>query len=151
MFKIFWVSEKDEDVKPKEEEDDGELKVEVEEEEWPKEEEVGQVAMDVLETDNELMLISPIAWVELEDVDLSLNKTVLTVKGFRNKPKEFSSDWVRVRNTECYWWKFVRNVILPENLALNKIGAIMENNMLIITIPKVKYDTKNIKINKLED
>jgi HSP20 family molecular chaperone IbpA len=41
-------------------------------------------------------------------------------------------------------------VILPENLALNKIKAYMQNNLLVITIPKLKFDSKAIKINKME-
>jgi HSP20 family molecular chaperone IbpA len=44
----------------------------------------------------------------------------------------------------------VRNIILPENLALNKIKAIMEDNMLIIKIPKLKFNSKSIKIDRIE-
>jgi HSP20 family molecular chaperone IbpA len=59
-------------------------------------------------------------------------------------------DDIIVRNSECFWGKFVRNIILPENLALNKIKAYMQNNLLVISIPKLKFDTKAIKINKVE-
>lgn len=143
MFKIFWVWN--------DEERDGDLNVEViHSDEEILDEEVGQVALDVLEWEDNVFIIAPIAWVEYEDIDLSINKTVLTIKWHRDKPPEYSFEWINIRNSECFWWKFIRNIILPENLALNKIKAYMQNNLLVINIPKLKFDTKNIKINKVE-
>jgi len=51
---------------------------------------------------------------------------------------------------ECFYGPFSRSVILPENLAFNKIHADMENNLLRIDIPKLILGEKTIKINKLE-
>lgn len=146
MFKIFWVSD-DHDEHSKDH-------LEVETHHWHEEEheeEVWQVALDILETHDCVYIVAPIAWVKLEEIDLSINKTVLTIKGSREKPHEYDIDWVNIRNTECFWWKFVRNIILPENLSFNNIKAYMEDNLLIITIPKLKFDTKNIKINRIEN
>lgn len=143
MFKIFWVWWNDEHH------DD--LKVEVvHSDEETLDEEVGQVALDVLESDDNVYIVAPIAGVEYEDIDLSINKTVLTIKWSRHTPVEYDIDGINIRNSECFWWKFIRNIILPENLALNKIKAYMQNNLLVINIPKLKFDTKNIKINKME-
>ena len=94
--------------------------------------------------------IAPIAWIEYEDIDLSINKTVLTIKWYREKPEEYLLDETVIRNSECFWWKFSRNVILPENLALNKIKAYMHNNLLVVNIPKLKFDSKNIRIDRIE-
>ena len=143
MFKLFWVSS-EQNTAP-------DLEVEVlESKEEIIDEEVWQVALDVLETENEIFIVAPIAWVEQDQIDLSINKTILTLKGTREKTQEYSFEWVTLRNSECFWGKFVRNVILPENLALNKIKAYMQNNLLVITIPKLKFDSKSIKINKME-
>lgn len=145
MFKIFWVGNDDDHHHH----DD--LKVEVvHSDEETLNDEVWQVALDVLESEDSVFIIAPIAGVEYEEIDLSINKTVLTIKGSRQKPSEYEIDEVVIRNSECFWWKFIRNVILPENLALNKIKAYMQNNLLVISIPKLKFDTKNIKINKME-
>lgn len=145
MFKLFWVGHDDEH------EHHEELDVEVlHSDEETLDDEVGQVALDVLETPDHVFIVAPIAWVEYEDIDLSINKTVLTIKGSREKPSEYHIDEVNIRNSECFWGKFIRNIILPENLALNKIKAYMQNNLLVISIPKLKFDTKNIKINKME-
>lgn len=143
MFKIFWVWWNDEHH------DD--LKVEVvHSDEEILDEEVGQVALDVLESDDNVYIVAPIAGVEYEDIDLSINKTVLTIKWSRHTSAEYDIEGINIRNSECFWWKFIRNIILPENLALNKIKAYMQNNLLVINIPKLKFDTKNIKINKME-
>lgn len=143
MFKIFWVSS-EQNTSP-----DLELEV-IESKEEIIDEEVGQVALDVLESEDEIFIVAPIAWVEQEQIDLSINKTILTIKWTREKTWEYFMDDIIVRNSECFWGKFVRNIILPENLALNKIKAYMQNNLLVISIPKLKFDTKAIKINKVE-
>lgn len=147
MFKLFWVWE--DDAKEVVEHD---FDIDVIEDESNDfiEDEIGQIALDILETDREILLIAPIAWIEYEDIDLSINKTVLTIKGYREKPEEYLNPETIIRNSECFWGKFSRNIILPENLALNKIKAYMHNNLLVVNIPKLKFDTKNIKIDKIE-
>ncbi|MGE4444297.1 MAG: Hsp20/alpha crystallin family protein [Candidatus Altimarinota bacterium] len=143
MFKLFGVAS-EQNTSP-------DLEVEVlESKEEIIDEEVGQVALDVLEAEDEIYIVAPIAGVEQDQIDLSINKTILTLKGTREKTPEYSFEGITIRNSECFWGKFVRNVILPENLALNKIKAYMQNNLLVITIPKLKFDSKAIKINKME-
>lgn len=145
MFKIFWVWEHEEEHLKED------IDIEhIDSEEEALDEEVGQVALDILETWDDIYIVAPIAWVIYEEIDLSINKTVLTIKWSREKPNEYYIDWVNLRNSECFWGKFIRNVILPENLAFNKIKAYMQNNLLVIQIPKLRFDSKNIKINKVE-
>lgn len=147
MFKLFWVWEEDSKEIV---EHDFDIDVVEDENNDFIEDEIGQIALDILENDREILLIAPIAWIEYEDIDLSINKTVLTIKWYREKPEEYLNSETIIRNSECFWWKFSRNIILPENLALNKIKAYMHNNLLVVNIPKLKFDTKNIKIDKIE-
>lgn len=143
MFKLFWVWGQPESIPS--------LQTEIiDNDEEISDEDVGQVALDVLESENEVYIITPIAWVEKEDIHVGLNKTILTIKWTRKQPEPYKYQDIVLRNSECFWWRFVRNIILPENLALNKIKADMENNMLILTIPKMRFDSKTIKINKIE-
>mgnify|MGYP003963050275 FL=1 len=139
MFKLFWVSNDEEVVELDEEIN---MNDELEDEVW-------QVAVDILETPYELIILAPIAWIELEDVDLSFNKSVLSIKWYRTKPEIYSSD-ITVRNNECFWWKFVRNIIMPENLDFDNIKASLENNLLIVTIQKLQFSSKSIKIDRVE-
>jgi len=43
-------------------------------------EEVGQVALDVLESSENVFIIAPVSGVEYEDIDVSIHKTILTIK-----------------------------------------------------------------------
>ena len=139
MFKLFWVTKEEEPIEL--DEDINEVN-ELDENVW-------QVAIDILETPYELIILAPIAGIELEDIDLSINKWVLVIKWDRPKPEIYSDD-ITVRNTECFWWKFVRNVILPENLDFDSIKASLENNLLIVTIQKLQFTSQSIKIDRVE-
>jgi len=115
------------------------------------EEEIGQIALDILDNGDQLFIVAPIAGVELDDIDVYLNKSTLTLRGNRTKPEELYNEMTSIKNSECFWGKFVRNIILPENLDFSQIKAVMENNLLIISIPKIRFNSQNIKINKIED
>ncbi len=138
MMNIFWVWKND--VKT--------LNVDVDESVLEEEEE-GQIALDIIESPTEIIIFAPIAGVALEDIDLTLNKSVLTIKWERDKPSEYFDEENKVRNLECYWGKFVRNIILPENLDFDLIKAVMENNLLRVSIPKLHISSQNIKINRV--
>ncbi len=140
MFKIFWVWEGDNIS-------NNPLNIETNS---TKEENIWQIALDIIENEEWVNIIAPIAWINLEEIDLFLNKNVLTIRWKRNKPWNIYSEGTVLRNSECFWWKFVRNIILPENLDFKKIKATMENNLLLINIPKQVLDSQNIKINKID-
>ena len=145
MFKLFWVWKEEEQF------DDEELDVEViDSDEVDEKPDIGQVALDVLDWEDYIYVIAPIAWVVYEDIDLSINKTVLTIKWTRQKPEEYFLDSIKVRNEECFWGKFSRNIILPENLDFDRIRAYMQNNLLVVSLPKLKYNVKSVRINKVE-
>lgn len=137
-MKFFWAGEQ---------EHLQELDEEVEfQEELP--EESGQLALDIIENEDAIMVISPIAGIDLHDIDVSYDKWVLVIQGTRKKPEMYFGD-VLVRNSECYWGKFSRNIILPDNLNADSIDATMENNLLMIRIEKNQYEPKShIKINR---
>lgn len=137
MFKLFWVSNDENDTELLEEID---LVEDSSEEIW-------QVAVDILETPYEIIVMAPIAWIELEDIDLSFTDNILKISWFRSKPDIYSDD-ITIRNSECFWGKFVRNIILPENLDFDSIKASLENNLLIVTIPKLQFKSQSIKINR---
>jgi HSP20 family protein len=139
MFKLFWVSKNDEKIELDEEIDEiNEL-----------DENVWQVAVDILETPYEIIILAPIAWIDLDDIDLSINKGILKIKWYRAKPEIYADDII-IRNNECFWWDFIRNIILPENLDFDSIKASLENNLLIVTISKLKFASQSIKIDRIE-
>ncbi len=139
MFKLFWVTWWDED-------DDIDILDDAINE---SETDVWQISLDIIEKKDFIIIIAPIAWVKLQNIDLSVNKNVLVISWNREKPINYY-EWNIIRNSECFWWDFNRNIILPENMDFDNIKAVMEDSILVINIPKINLDSKTIKINKIE-
>ncbi len=139
MFNIFNVSEKKEKDNISVEINEGDIL----------EENVWQVALDIIENEDFILIVAPLAWVDIENVDISISKNILTISWERIKPT-FYDEEAKILVKECFFGPYSRSVILPENLAFNKIHATMENNLLLVEIPKLKFDSKTIKIDKLE-
>lgn len=149
MFKLFWEEEKELWSVQRQEELLQDGYQEDEEETWEGEEEVWQIALDVLENHESVYILAPVAWIELSGIDISVHETTLILSGVRNKPKEFYASGMKVQNQECFWGKFLRKIILPDNMDFSQIEAVMENNLLVIHIPKIRFDSKTIKINRV--
>jgi HSP20 family protein len=85
--------------------------------------------------------------VEKEDVDISVDKNILTVSGKRETKEEIKKDdYYRI---ESAYGTFSRSFTLPENVDVDKIKATNEDGVLEIVIPKqevVKDTTKKIEI-----
>jgi HSP20 family molecular chaperone IbpA len=111
-------------------------------EKWPEPE--GQLAIDVYQTETELVIQSAIAGVKPEDLDISMERDVLTVKGNRQKPFEENGDYF---TQECYWGPFSREVILPVEIDPDRVEAAMKDGILTIRIPKLLREKKrSIKV-----
>ena len=162
MFKLFWEEEDEtrREFTVRERErykweshkdiaDDRESDYVYPEQEVWEDEAVGQIALDVLENHQSIYILIPVAGVELQDIDISVHETTLTISWVRNKPKEFYEHAMEVKNEECFWGKFLRNVILPENMDFSQVRAVMEHNLLVVHIPKIRFDSQNIKINRV--
>lgn len=145
MFKVF---HSDHDDRDDESHASSAIEVRMEEDDIV-EEELGQVALDILDCREMIVIMAPIAGMDTENVDISISRNILTISGERRRPDIYDSA-DRVIVEECFYGPFSRSVILPENLAFNKIRADMENNLLKIEIPKLLFGEKTIKINKLE-
>lgn len=141
MFKFFWVSWED-DFKELDDDKLSDSKNE-ESDEW-------QIALDIIETPYDIVIVAPIAWIDLDDIDISLDKSVLTISWTRKRPDIYEYKDNILRNSECYFWSFVRNIILPDNLDFDTVKASMENNLLVINISKLKFSSQNIKIDRIE-
>lgn len=139
MFKLFWVSGWDE-----------EEEIEILDKEVTEiDNDLWQISLDIIENKDSIIIIAPIAWVLLNNIDITVNKNVLVISWNREKPLNYY-EWNIIRNSECFWGEFIRNIILPENMDFDNIKAVMENNLLVVNIPKINLDSKTIKINKIE-
>ena len=78
-----------------------------------------------------------------EDIDISINNDMLTIRGKRQMDKKISEENYLYR--ECYWGSFSRSIILPVEIEPERIDAALENGVLTVTLPKAKV-SKQISI-----
>lgn len=107
----------------------------------PKEPE-GELAVDVYQTEDELVIQSPIAGVRPENLDVSIEDDQLTIKGFRERPREKQEK--NYLYQECYWGAFSRQIILPEEVDPSRAQATLKEGILTIRIPKLEKKRKII-------
>ncbi len=109
----------------------------VREETWL--EPVGQLAVDVYQTEVELVIQSAIAGVRPEDLDISIERDIVTISGERKKPLEEKGDYF---SQECYWGKFSKQIILPVEIDPNKIEATLKDGILTVRASKLFKERK---------
>jgi HSP20 family protein len=99
----------------------------------------GQLAVDVCQTEDYLIIQSAIAGVGPETLDISIEKDIISIKGWREKQLKEDGDYF---TQECYWGPFSREVILPVEVDPDRIQATMKECVLTIKIPKIIRDKK---------
>ena len=104
----------------------------------------GQLAVDAFQTEKEFCVQAPIAGVEQNDIDISVENEMLIIRGERQEP--LSGDGKKYFYQECYWGPFSRQIILPEDVDSEKIKASLKNGILVIRIPKTESKKKKIVV-----
>ena len=102
---------------------------------------IGKPAMDIYETDKNVVAEVNIPDFDPEKVDVSVEDNVLRVSGKMEEKKE--------EKEKGYWRKeirkgsFERMMRLPVAVKENKVDAVYEKGVLKITMPKVKIEPKS--------
>lgn len=116
------------------------------EEEWDEEDAVpGQLAVDVFETKEKLIVKARTAGVNKDDLDVSISDNTLSIHGTLSAGNEEGVENYFVQ--ECYWGEFSRSIALPVPVKEDEIEAVLKDGVLTIGFTKVKQDTvKKIQI-----
>ena len=116
------------------------------EDEWDEEETVpGQLAVDVYETREKLVVKARTAGVNKNDLDVSISDNQLTIRGTLSAGTE--DDVENYFLQECYWGEFSRSIALPVAVKEEEIEAVLKDGVLTISFAKVKQDTvKKIQV-----
>lgn len=110
------------------------------EEEFP-----GQLAVDVYETTDKLIVKARTAGVNKEDLDVSISDGILTISGTLSSGDE--TDAVNWHIQECYWGEFNRTLALPVSVKEEEVEAVLKDGVLTISFSKVKQEqAKKIQI-----
>ena len=113
--------------------------------EWMGEEEFeGQLAVDVYQTKDSVVVKAPIAGVRSEDIDIAISEDVMTIRGDRKEEVVVEKEHYYVQ--ECFWGSFSRSIILPTSTIAEKAQATLKDGVLTVTVPKVVQEDKVKKI-----
>jgi len=110
---------------------------------WFNEEKEGELAVDVYQDKNNIIIKSTIGGVKAKDLDISINNNIITIRGERRQEENVKKNDYFYQ--ECYWGKFSRSIVLPQEVGEEKIKATLKNGLLTIVLPKAKVDSE-IKI-----
>ena len=111
---------------------------------WP-EVGVGELAVDMYQTANDVVVKAALPGLKPEEVDISITGDTLTIKGEHKEEQEVKQ--------EDYFYKehryggFSRSVAIPVQVKSDKAEATFENGVLTLTLPKAEeIKPKQIKV-----
>ncbi|MDO8530092.1 MAG: Hsp20/alpha crystallin family protein [bacterium] len=100
----------------------------------------GELVVDVFETNADFVVVAAIAGVQIKDLDISVEKDMMVIKGDRVDPHDHPEK--KYFYQECYWGPFSRKIVLPENIDTEAANAQMDKGMLVVKIPKIEEKPK---------
>ncbi len=106
----------------------------------------GLLAVDIFQTDKDFYIQTAVAGVSPDNLDISINQDMLTIKGKREKSQKIGSPEKDYFYEECFWGSFSRQIILPGPVDSSKIEATVEDGILTIKLPKKNEEKKNKRI-----
>jgi HSP20 family protein len=87
------------------------------------------------QTDSEVVIQAMVAGVKPEDLDISVNRELVTIEGHREGPHGIPpQDYY---HQELYWGSFTRTIVLPEEVEVEECEAIENHGLLILRLPKL--------------
>lgn len=119
--------------------DDGAAVAVTSDESWEEEEPMpGQLAVDVYETQEKLVVKARTAGVNKSDLDVSISDGILTISGTLSSGDD--ADATQWHMQECYWGEFNRTLALPVAVKEDEVEAVLKDGVLTISFTKVKSE-----------
>lgn len=105
----------------------------------------GQLTIDVYQTPVSIIVESAVAGVEPENIDIEITPDSVAIKGKRMKKERVDEkDYLY---SECFWGRFSRSIILPQEIDAEKAHASLKNGILKVVLPKVnRQKAKKLKV-----
>ncbi|WP_435547860.1 Hsp20/alpha crystallin family protein [Desulfobacterium sp. N47] len=104
--------------------------------------------VDIAETDTEFIIKAEIPEISKDDVKVTIDNGILTIKGERKKEKEEKGK--KYHRIERYYGNFIRSFTLPDNVDESNIKASFKDGMLSLNIKKTKESKPKLIEVKLE-
>lgn len=105
----------------------------------------GQLAVDLVETPDNILIRSTIAGVKPEELDINVEGNIVTISGARSASnKEEEGNYLL---QECYWGSFSRSVEIPIEFDPEGVDAELKDGILTVILPKVpKLKPKKVMV-----
>jgi HSP20 family protein len=100
----------------------------------------GQLAVDIYETEDKLVIKARTAGVKKSDLDLNISNNVLKIHGII--PNNDDMGVVKWWAQECYWGEFDREIVLPVQVEENEVEAVLRDGVLTVTFMKIVPNEK---------
>ncbi len=95
----------------------------------------GELAIDVYQTPDAIVIKALVAGVQPTSIDISLTREMVTISGVREDEREVEDDNYFQR--ELYWGSFSRTILLPEEVDVDMAEASEKHGILMIRLPKI--------------
>jgi len=114
--------------------------------EWMEEESSeGQLSVDVFQTPDEIVIKAHVAGVKPDDLDVSITRDMVTIRGKRSDHTEVQHDDYFYK--ELYWGSFSRTILLPQEVDTEQAEASEKHGLLTLRLPKIdKEKQKKLKV-----
>jgi HSP20 family protein len=112
---------------------------------WDNGEPEGSLMVDVYQTDADIVVESAMAGVKPEDIDVNVTTDSISIKGARYREAKVADE--NYYHQECYWGRFARSIILPQEVDPESAEVAFKNGILTVRLPKVnKKKTRKLKV-----
>jgi HSP20 family protein len=105
----------------------------------------GQLTVDVYQTPSEIVVESAIAGVKPDDIDINVTPDSIVIRGSREREKEADNEDYLYQ--ECYWGRFARSIILPQEVDPENAEVTFKNGILTVRLPKAnKKKSRKLRV-----
>jgi len=108
---------------------------------WMEQEnEEAELTVDVYQTPTEIIVQTMIAGVKPEDLELTITRDMLTIRGKREESRVIDDE--NYFTKELYWGSFSRTISLPQEVEPEETEAIEKHGLLTIRLEKIDKEKR---------
>lgn len=105
----------------------------------------GELPVDMYQTNDAIIIKALVAGVSPADLDISITRDMVTIRGIREEYQETNDD--NYFHRELFWGSFTRTLVLPEEVVIDEAEAQEKHGLLEIRLPKLdKHRSTQLKV-----
>lgn len=105
----------------------------------------GELPVDMFQTNDAIIIKALVAGVSPTDLDISITRDMVTIRGVREEFQETNDD--NYFHRELFWGGFTRTLVLPEEVVIDEAVAQEKHGLLEIRLPKLdKHRSTQLKV-----